>query len=86
MPRNLGTWDRAARTCVAVILLALGLWRGAWTLDFLILSLVAAAILLTAALGFDPLYRIYGITTLSGLRRLPCEEHGDTCRPDFHRR
>lgn len=81
---KLGGWDRVIRVVVGAVLLALGCWRGFGTTDFLILAVLALAILATALLGFDPLYRIYGITTRGGLRRLPCDEHGESCRPDLH--
>jgi hypothetical protein len=81
---NLSAADRGIRAALGAGLLALGAWRGVGTLDFAILGLLGVAILLTAALGFDPLYRIYGITTRGGLRRLPCDEHGESCRPEFH--
>ena len=86
MAKNLAGWDRGVRTIIGVGLMALGLLRGLWSVDFFILGVLGLAVLASAALGVDPLYRIYGITTRGGLRRQPCDEHGDSCRPEFHRR
>lgn len=65
MTKNMGNFDRAARIGVAILLIvsaftgilpAAGLWL--W------LALVVAAIfLLTSALGYCPLYTIFGIRT-----------------------
>jgi len=69
---------------IGVLLVGIGVWWGVWAVDLLILGLLTVAILLTAATGFDPFYRVYGVTTKVGLRRLPCAEHGESCRPEFY--
>lgn len=63
MNRNVGTVDRLVRALLGVGALA---WAGAlgWSSSAAIVLLVLAGILLvTAALGFCPLYRLLGIST-----------------------
>lgn len=63
MNRNLGTVDRIVRTVLGIGALA---WAGSlgWSSTLAIVLLVLAGILVvTAALGFCPLYRLLGIST-----------------------
>jgi hypothetical protein len=63
MVRNEGNVDRIVRALVGVALLA------AWGLGWVggtvavVLAVVAAVLLLTAAVGFCPLYRVFGMST-----------------------
>ncbi len=67
MTRNMGTTDRILRAAlVAPLLVAVALMVGAATPGGVI-ALVAAAVMLgTAAVGFCPLYRLFGRSTGQG--------------------
>ena len=86
MGPNLAGWDRGIRAVAGVGLIVAGVARGLWSDDFFVLGVLGLLLLVTAVAGVDPLYRVYGITTQGGVRRLPCDEHGESCRPEFHRR
>lgn len=63
MERNTSGLDRIVRVIIAIVAFvgaaAIGFGSvGAW-----ILLLVAAIMLVTAAIGFCPLYRIFGVST-----------------------
>ncbi|HSJ22412.1 MAG TPA: DUF2892 domain-containing protein [Nocardioidaceae bacterium] len=63
MTRNVGTVDRAVRTVVG---LGLAVWAfsiGVASAAGIALVVVAAVLLVTAAVGFCPLYRLLGIST-----------------------
>jgi hypothetical protein len=63
MSKNMGTVDRLVRTVAAVviaILLFTGTISGLWGT---ILGIVAAAFLVTSALGFCPLYVVLKLST-----------------------
>lgn len=64
MTANVGRMDRGIRAAVAVVLLGLAVATHSWPL--LVLS---AAVALTALMSFCPLYRLYGLSTVDGLRR-----------------
>jgi hypothetical protein len=59
---NEGSLDRAIRLVLGVALLALALaaLSGVWQI---VAGAAAVILLLTAAVGFCPLYRIFGIST-----------------------
>ncbi len=63
MIRNESNVDRIVRALVGVVLLA------AWGLGWvggtvaIVLAIVAVVLLLTAATGFCPLYRVFGMST-----------------------
>lgn len=64
MTRNMGTIDRAARAFLvapAAVIAALAL--GAGSVAGIVLLAVAAIMAGTAAVGFCPLYALFGITT-----------------------
>lgn len=64
MRRNMGTLDRVLRALVvAPIALIAGLVAGAGTPLGVILIIVAAVMLATAAIGFCPLYAPFGLKT-----------------------
>lgn len=61
MKRNESNADRILRAILGVALVGGGLLIGGWAA--LVLYLVAAILLFTAATGFCPLYRLFGIDT-----------------------
>ncbi len=64
MTANVGRIGRITRAGVTVVLLAVAFFTQAWPL-----VLLSAAIALTAAIAHCPLYRLYGLSTVGGLRR-----------------
>ncbi len=69
MKRNVGTVDRLIRAFVvapvAIVWAGLAGWTGVWAIVALV---VAGIMLVTAAVGFCPLYALLGIDT-TGRRR-----------------
>jgi hypothetical protein len=63
MTRNEGTIDRILRAVAAVAAVGVALALGLGTLGGLLLLVVAAILAVTAAVGFCPLYRVFGIST-----------------------
>lgn len=63
MVRNEGTIDRALRVIVGVVLLAAWVfgWLGGATA--IVLGVVGAVLVVTGAVGFCPIYRLFGIAT-----------------------
>lgn len=64
MTANLGAIDRRIRAGVAAVLLGLALLTQAWPL-----VVASAGVALTAMVAFCPLYRVYGLSTVDGLRK-----------------
>ncbi len=62
MTRNEGTADRVARALLGAVLVALALWSLAGALYWIAL-IVGIVLLVTAATGFCPAYRLLGIRT-----------------------
>ena len=63
MVRNESNLDRMLRALVGALLLigwAVGWWTGTWAV---VLGVVAAILIVTAAVGFCPLYRVLGLST-----------------------
>jgi hypothetical protein len=62
MKLNMGMVDRVARVVIAVVLVAAGWFAttGVWSI---VLYVLAAVMLLTAAVGSCPLYIPFGIST-----------------------
>jgi len=60
---NENTADRVIRVVIAVAAVVGGLAVGAGSVLGLVLFLVAVIMLVTAAIGFCPLYRIFGLST-----------------------
>ncbi len=69
MTVNESTLDRSLRAVVGVLLVAA--WIFGWFTGTLavVLGIVGLVLLLTAAVGFCPLYRILGISTCPAPRR-----------------
>jgi uncharacterized membrane protein len=61
MKRNESNADRILRAVLGVALVGGGLLIGGWAA--LVLYVIAAVLLFTAATGFCPLYRLFGIDT-----------------------
>ncbi|MGO9412554.1 MAG: DUF2892 domain-containing protein [Spirochaetia bacterium] len=61
--RNVGLADRIIRTVIGVAVIAVGVAYHSWW------GLVAAVPLLTAAVGFCPLYSLLGISTNKRVQR-----------------
>jgi hypothetical protein len=63
MKTNEGTVDRIIRAVVGVAALLGAFAMGAGSIAFVLLLVVGAILLVTAAVGFCPLYRVFGINT-----------------------
>jgi type IV secretory pathway TrbD component len=63
MTTNESTVDRAIRLLVAVVAAVVAFVVGAGSALGIVLLVVAAIMLVTAAVGFCPLYRVFGIST-----------------------
>ncbi|MFK5646994.1 DUF2892 domain-containing protein [Ornithinimicrobium sp. LYQ121] len=63
MTRNVGTVDRAIRTLLGLGAVAWGFSLGMASAAGIVLTVVAAVLLVTAAVGFCPLYRLLSIST-----------------------
>lgn len=63
MNKNVGTTDRAVRVGVAVVAAVAAWLVGVGSVLGIVLLVVAAVMLVTAAVGFCPLYRVFGINT-----------------------
>jgi hypothetical protein len=63
MSRNESTADRAIRLVVAVVAVAAAFAVGAGSVLGIVLLVVGAVMLVTAATGFCPLYRVFGLRT-----------------------
>ena len=64
MKRNMGTVDRIIRTLVGVAAVAGALLAGATSVVGIVLWVLAAIMLGTAAVGFCPLYAVLHVDTL----------------------
>lgn len=64
MTRNMGKWDRLIRGLVVAPLAVIAAFAiGAGTVLGIVLLVVAAIMLATAAVGYCPLYRLVGLST-----------------------
>jgi hypothetical protein len=63
MKRNEGTIDRVLRVVIAAAAVAGSAAVGFATVWGIVLLAVAAIMLVTAATGFCPLYRVFGLST-----------------------
>jgi uncharacterized membrane protein YcjF (UPF0283 family) len=63
MTTNESSLDRLVRVVIAVAAVAGGIVVGTGTLMSWVLFAVAAIMLVTAATGFCPLYRVFGVST-----------------------
>jgi hypothetical protein len=63
MKANVGTVDRIVRAVVGLAALLGAVAIGSGSVAFVLLMVVGAILLVTAAVGFCPLYRVLGIAT-----------------------
>jgi uncharacterized membrane protein len=63
MSRNESNLDRMIRVAVAAVAVVGALAVGASSVLGVVLAIVAAILVVTAAVGFCPLYRLLGIST-----------------------
>jgi uncharacterized membrane protein len=63
MTRNESSIDRLVRLVLGVALLALGFWSLSLNALGIVAAVVGGILLLTAATGFCPLYRLFGVKT-----------------------
>jgi hypothetical protein len=63
MKTNEGTVDRIIRAVVGVAALLGAFAMGSGSVAFILLLVVGAILLVTAAVGFCPLYRVFGMST-----------------------
>lgn len=63
MNANVGSADKVARLVIAVVAAIVAFMVGAGSVLGIILLVVAAVMLVTAAVGFCPLYRLLGMNT-----------------------
>jgi hypothetical protein len=63
MTTNESSLDRLVRVVIAIAAVAAGIVVGTGTVMSWVLFAVAAIMLITAATGFCPLYRVFGVST-----------------------
>lgn len=63
MNANVGNADKVIRLVIAVVAAVVAFMVGAGSVLGIILLVVAAVMLITAAVGFCPLYRLLGMNT-----------------------
>ena len=63
MTANVGTPDRVVRVVLALLALVGAFLAGASSALGIVLLVVAAVLVVTAAVGFCPLYRVLGMST-----------------------
>jgi hypothetical protein len=63
MTSNVGNADKVIRVGIGVVALVLAFVVGIGSPGGIVLAVVAAIAVLTAAVGFCPLYRLFGIST-----------------------
>jgi hypothetical protein len=63
MRTNEGTTDRILRAAAGVVALVIALMTGLGSVGGILMLVVAAILLVTAATGFCPLYRVLGLST-----------------------
>jgi len=63
MVKNVGSPDKIARYVIAVVAVIVALMVGAGSVLGIMLFVVAAVMVVTALLGFCPIWRIIGVNT-----------------------
>ena len=61
MQKNMASWDRIGRVLLGIVLIILAVKHGGLLFD--ILGLIGLVFLVTAAIGFCPLYTVLGFKT-----------------------
>ncbi len=60
MEKNMAIWDRVIRIIAAIIFLWLAITYGGW---YWILGIIGIVFIVTSAIGFCPLYKLFGFKT-----------------------
>jgi hypothetical protein len=63
MKKNMGTWDRGIRVIVALVIVALVAMKTVTGTLSIVLGVFAIIFLITSAIGFCPLYVLFGFST-----------------------
>lgn len=63
MGKNVSNADRVIRVIVAIIAFVIAAMVGFGSVLGIILAIVGVIMLVTAAIGFCPLYRVFGLST-----------------------
>ncbi|MGV1037500.1 MAG: YgaP family membrane protein [Candidatus Nanopelagicales bacterium] len=63
MLTNEGTADRVARSIAGVVAVVVALLVGIGSVLGIVLGIVGVVLLVTAAVGFCPIYRVFGLST-----------------------
>jgi hypothetical protein len=63
MRNNMGRWDRIIRAGVALVGIAVAIGVGATSAGGIVALVLAGVMAATAAVGFCPLYRVFGISS-----------------------
>ncbi|MFI0432788.1 MAG: DUF2892 domain-containing protein [Candidatus Nanopelagicales bacterium] len=63
MQRNEGNVDRIIRVVIAVVAFGVAVVVGIGSVVGIVLAVVGVVMLVTAAVGFCPLYRLFGMST-----------------------
>lgn len=63
MKTNESTLDRAIRAVIGIVALAVAFATGIGSIAGIVLAVVGVVLVATAAIGFCPLYRLFGIST-----------------------
>lgn len=63
MHTNEGTVDRAVRGVAGAVVVVVALLIGLGSVLGIVLAVVGAILLVTAAVGFCPIYRVFGLST-----------------------
>lgn len=63
MVKNVGNTDKVIRAAIGVIALVAAFLVGITSVWGIVLAVVAVIALVTAAVGFCPLYRLFGLNT-----------------------
>ncbi len=69
MDPNVGKTDRIARFVLGIIAVIAAFAVGVWSSWGFVLGAIAAVLLLTAAVSFCPIYRLFGISTCARTER-----------------
>ena len=69
MNRNMGTADRSIRAVIGIAAVVVALLAGAASAIGIVLWIVAALMLGTAAVGYCPTYRALHVSTIGGFHR-----------------
>ena len=64
--QNLGIADRTIRLIAGIVLIEIAMSKHVENPAFIISWILAIVLLLTASFGYCPIYRLFGIRTISG--------------------